>query len=240
MGKYEAKRQKKRGLSFFSMTMLVLLVCAVALCAFAWAKYITSQQRDTQVSTKAFYFESDLLDGESHVLPAGAETLSFTVMNYPDALRKAEVDIEFTATLLKGDAALQELNGVLLMTKGSETVSFNVANMEPGTYSVRCSAVAPYAKTLTGTFTLLSADSFVDHSVADGSGNPVCYLTVKVGDYNGKVSIQWPAGVTPDPQDPAAAEMTFASNSEYKFTFFKNNILTVYDYDDFTVEKISN
>jgi len=235
MGKFVTKPQKKKRLL---AALLVLLVCAVALCAFVWAKYVTSRQKDTQVSAKAFYFESDLLNGESHTLPAGTNSLSFVLMNYPDSLRESEVDIDYTATLYKGDSAVEIKRGKLELSEGSESVSFDISGLSAGTYTVRCSATAPYAKTLTGTFALLPADPSVVPTVADGSGSPVCYLTITVGDYDGDVSIAWPAGVTPDPQDPAAATMTFASNSEYTFTFFKSDIKKVYNSGDFTVAKV--
>lgn len=237
MGKYEAKRKKKTRLSGFSVMMLVLLVCAVGLCTFVWAKYASDQKMDTQVSAKAFYFESDLLNGGTHTLPAGTKKLSFLLMNYPDALRTSEVDIQYTAKLLQGSTAVKEESGTLEIAEGEETVTFDISGLSAGTYTLRCSATAPYAKTLSATFKILPADPSVEHTVADGAGNPVCYLTVTVGDYNGPISITWPAGVTPDPQDPAAATMTLKSNSEYQFTFFKSNITKVYKDSDFSVEK---
>ena len=238
MGKYEAKpANKKKLLSGFSVSMLFLLALAVTLSAFVLAKYTGSWQVDSQVTAKAFYFESDLLNGGSHTLPAGTEQLSFRLMNHPDSLRRSEVDIEYTATLLKDGSAVATMPGTLTVAEETETVTFDLDGLSAGTYTLRCSATAPYAKTLTAPFTLLSADASVTHTVEDGSGSPVCYLTVTVGDYSGDVSIRWPAGVTPDPQDPAGENMTFASNSEYRFTFFKNDITKVYTKNDFTVTK---
>lgn len=238
MGKYEAKRPKKKAIvSGFSVTMLLLLALAIGLSAFVLAKYTDNRQMDAQVSAKAFYFESDLLNGGSYTLPAGTKQLSFMIMNYPDSLRRSEVDIEYTASLRKDGTAVATKSGTLEIGELEEAVTFDLSSLPAGTYTATCNATAPYAKTLSATFTIASAVPSLTHDVADGSGNPVCYLTVTVGDYNGDVSIQWPAGVTPDPQDPAAENMHFASNSEYRFTFFKHDITKVYKNDDFTVTK---
>lgn len=240
MGKYEANRQKRKILSGFSGFMLILLAFILALCAFVWAKYISNRQMDAQVSAKAFYFESDLLIGGSHTLPAGTQTVSFTVKNHPDSLRTSEVDIEFTATLLQGSDVLATQSGTLEIAEGAETVAFDISSLPAGTYWVQCSATAPYAKTLFATFTLLPTDPDISYSVADGAGNPVCYLTVTVGDYDGELSVAWPAGVLPDPQAPASATMTVTGHAEYQFTFFKTDISQVYSEADFAVTRDSH
>ena len=223
------KQAKKRKLPLSLQIGLLLLAVVVLFNGYTLAKYFMEKDHQEPFVAKNFYLESDLLDGNTHTLQAGADSLSFTLMNYPDSLRVSEVDIQYTATL--SGPKTGSLTGTLTVSEKNETVSFT--ELIPGTYTVTVSATSPYTKTLTGTFVIPTPETDVSHSVADGSGNPVCYLTISVGDYSGAITVNLPAGVTLDPNQTLVTNVT--PNTEYRYTFFKTNPNHVYGNADFTV-----
>lgn len=225
---------KKRNMAKWYLPVLgiwaVLLVAVAVLQSFnTSAKYTMTKETDAEAVAQAFYFESDLLDGGNHTLQANATSLSFSLMNYPDSLRTSEVDIAYSVTLDGPVKSSQQ--GDLLMTEKTELVTFT--DLTPGTYMVTATATSPYAKTLTGTFEIPPKRAEVSHSVSDGAGNPVCYLTISVGDYSGDIIVTLPAGVALDPNQQLVLNVT--PNTEYRYTYFKPDPNTVYSNENFSV-----
>ena len=210
---------------------LLLLAVVVLYDGYTYAKYITEKDHQTPVAAKNFYFESDLLDGDTHILQSGANSLSFTLMNYPDSLRVSEVDIHYTATIT--GSTTNSITGILTIAEKADTVIF--MDLTPGTYTVTVNATSPYTKTLTGTFVIPAPVEEVSHTVSDGSGSPVCYLTISVGDYVGRITVTLPDGVTLDPNQ--TLEEIVGPNTEYRYTFFKDDPKTVYTAESFTVRR---
>ena len=223
------KAKQKKNLSL--QIGLLLLAVVVLFNGYTLAKYLLEKRHQTPIAAKNFYFASDLLDGGTHTLQAGANSLSFTLMNYPDSLRVSEVDIQYTASI--SGPTTNSITGSLTITEKTETVTFT--DLAPGTYTVTVSATSPYTKTLTGTFVIPAPVVEVFHTVSDGSGSPVCYLTISVGDYEGSISVTLPDGVTLDPNQTLNTSVT--PNTEYRYTFFKANPNTVYTTESFTVRR---
>ncbi|MEE1036320.1 MAG: hypothetical protein U0L15_04325, partial [Oscillospiraceae bacterium] len=69
--------------------------------------------------------------------------------------------------------------------------------------------------------------------VSDGAGNPVCYLTISVGDYSGDISVTPPGGVALDPNQQLVLNVT--PNTEYRYTYFKLDPNKVYTNTSFAV-----
>ena len=224
----QVKQKKKLPLSL--QIGLLLLAVVILFNGYTLAKYFMEKDHQEPFVAKNFYLESDFLDGNTHTLQAGANSLSFTLMKYPDSLRVSEVDIQYTATLSGPETG--SLTGILTVSEKNEIVSFD--GLTPGTYTVTVRATSPYTKTLTGTFVIPPQEVDVSHSVMDGSGNPVCYLTISVGDYSGEITVDIPDGVTLDPNQTLVTNVT--PNTEYRYTFFKTDPNTVYGYADFTVD----
>lgn len=208
---------------------LLLLVVVVLFTGYTLAKYFTEMDHENAYVAKNFYFESDLLDGSTHTLQPGADSVSFVLMNYPDSLRVSEVAIPYTVSIT--GPVNDSTTGTLPMVKQTDTITFD--NLTPGTYTVTANATSPYTKTLTATFVIPASESAVSCSVSDGDGSPVCYLTISVGDYAGPISVNLPAGVILDPTETLVTNVT--PNTEYRYTFFKSEPGTVYTDTSFTV-----
>ena len=109
----------------FLLLMLVLVTVNVGV----FAKYVFRQTEEPLIRAKAFYFGSDLLEvphknGEypHRTLMAGSKQITFQLYNYPDALRTSEVDIAYTAKLMKTDRTeLETKTGTILIDEVTST-----------------------------------------------------------------------------------------------------------------------
>ena len=239
MKKYTPKFQKKKAFSAFSVTLIVVLVLAVGLSAFVFAKYASQEQRDTVVAAKAFYFESDVLTEKNptYTLAPGTTSITIQLKNHIDDLRYSEVAIGYDLKLNGASVSTGSLTGNQI----SDT-SITISNLTTGQNVVVAKANSPYSKTLSATFVVPASDNEIAYTVLDAKNSPVLSLTVQTHDYSGPVKITWPAGVSPDNTDPLLRAATgnsqnvnFANNSEYTFTFFKSSPTTEYTKTQFAV-----
>lgn len=195
------------------------------------AKYIAQRETEPVYAAKNFYFESDLLseEGKTYTLKTGVDQISFILMNHPDALRKAQVDISYEiwvdgakCTDYTGD------DGTLKMTE--DDVQITLPELSAGEHTVEARATGPYVKTLKGTFIIEPEDKKIAIAVNDAAGDPALLLTVTTTDFEGQVTIQWPNTVLPNNADPllknargTTCTVDLEKNSQYTFTFFKTN-----------------
>lgn len=226
------RKQKKR-LPAAAWIAYVLVVVTVIFGGYSVAKYVTSQDSESVLAAKNFYLESDLLEPEGNVLPrhtlqSGVDTVEFSLMNYPDGLRVAEVDIQCKVTLTGSDGTQEQTVTLGKNTQEKKTVKFT--DLEPDTYLVTVTSVSPYAYTLQAQFEVVGLDQGVSCTVSDGAGSPNLKVTVTTTDYSGYITISWPAGVLPDNTDPLLATaqgnshtVKVEKDSEYTFQFFKTN-----------------
>ena len=78
------------------------IVVGIILCALvgdALAKYFQTSTNADAVKAAEFYFTSPILNGLTHELTPGADSVSFTLGNYEDELRVSEVDITYEVSV---------------------------------------------------------------------------------------------------------------------------------------------
>ena len=236
------------------MALLVAaaLVAAGGISSYA-AKYVHQETKDAQTTSQAFYFTSDLLtsDGKkSYELPVGTTSITFELRNYADELRStSESAIAYTYDVSKGGASVK--NGLGSIVAGSQQkTAVTVSDLSAGTYTVTATSASPYAETLSATFTIAEADASVTPTVADSAGSAYATLTVSTRDYEGSVTVSWPAGeVIPDTTQPMLANaktsdssLTFQADSfsSYTFRFFKTNISKDYSGGDGPITAVAS
>ena len=157
------------------------------------------ERNESGLSVKAWCAEHGISEHAYYYRLRQLRQMACNALEQAQPIQLAEVPLAPKQEEPHAKLRLTTKSGTLEIGEPEEAVTFDLSSLPAGTYTATCNATAPYAKTLSATFTISSAVPSLTHDVADGSGNPVCYLTVTVGDYNGDVSIQWPAGVTPDP-----------------------------------------
>lgn len=244
--------ENRRGhrLRFPVLSYLIILAAAViAMSGGMAARYIYQRSSVNPVAANQFYFTSDLLETpdengntKTYTLTPGTTEITFELRNYEDALRWSGTDIEYqyTVTQSGGTIPVAEDTGTISVKKGSSsTVPVKIANLATGTYDVTVTATKPFTKTLKGTFKIQNEKSGITAEVTDNSGSPYALLTVYVDNYDGGVTIQWPADVIPDTTQEAfestqtwqlgnynagTLDVTVQAFSSYTYRFFKKNI----------------
>lgn len=244
------KRTKKR-MPLAAWIGFGLAAVLLAFNGYTFAKYVSQKEQEPVIAARNFYFESDLLtkDGKTYTLKAGVNQIRFSLMNYPDELRVAEVDIPYEIwvngskyanfTAKKGET--EDTDGKLNIA--DKKLDITLPNLAAGTYTVEAKATDPYVKTLKATFTIVAENNGIVYTVSDSAGSPTLLLTVTTTDHSGNVTISWPDGVLPDNADPlmkgAGASpyivQNFPKNAEYTFVFFKKNPAQTYTRGNFSV-----
>ena len=234
------EKQDTRKVVAIVLAVAVLIVVG-AVASFS-ARYAHTEGDDRAVASEAFYFTSDVLtsDGATYTLPAGTSTISFAVRNYADELRWSEGTVQYgwTCTERDGKSSEQKGSGSIASSAGGGTsTTINVNDLRAGTYDVELKATSPYTQTLKGTFVIPDADTAVSSTVEDAKDSATATLVVSTKDYEGKVTVTWPAGVIPDTTQEAFKDATAGADgaaggsitvdakrfSSYSFRFFKTN-----------------
>jgi len=240
---------------------LLLFLIPFLFWGVALAKYMTTKNQNLLYEAQAFYFESDLLNDNtnqiSYTYPKGSDSVSFILKNNTDELRYSEVTIDYKVSITdisgnnikdKNGDTISEIEGSL--DKGqinSTEIEFN--DLNPGVYTITAEAIKPYKKQLKANFILSESIYDIDYTINDAKDSPVLNLTINTEDYQGELKISWPKGVVPDNTDPffeninsgyqaANTTITFNSNSEYVFLFFKEDASNVYTTSDFEVKGV--
>jgi len=245
-GTHRAKRKQN---SMALRIGLLLLAVMVFFNGYTLAKYFMEKNQKVPVAAKSFYFESDLLAVNTGAIPqytlqAGEKSISFSLMNYPDALRSSQVDINYTAELTRDGFAPQSKSGTIAAGRNKVSVSFD--NLLEGTYLVSVTATTPYSQTLQGRFTIINTSYALSHTVYDRSGSPYLKVTIKTTDFSGNIVVSWPDGVLADNSDPLLRDVRGQSctipvnaQSEYTLQFFKTNPSADFT-DSITVSKANS
>ena len=243
-----------------SLNTFLLIAIPVFLIGGSLAKYIQEKTADLVYEAKNFYFESDLLSDNTnpaaYTYDIGTDTISFKLKNNIDDLRCSEVEISYTVKLtdIQGNIVkdkdgndVTELTGVLSKNLiDSDIIEFN--NLPSGNYLVTAKAISPYAKTIQGSFVLTENNNEIIYSVNDSVNSPILLLTILAIDYEGDINISWPEGLAPDSTNEyfenintgysaGNITVTYESNSEYTFQFFKKDPSFVYSKSNFSVER---
>ena len=238
-------------------TVLIVLSASVTL-----AKYARVDKDDDPVTPKSFYFESDIL-GDTNNVPAyylGVNEIRISLMNFADSLRYSEVDITYDLTISEGGAVIEEKslrNQTLTAVNNgpADAVTHIISGLAFGkTYTVTATATAPYAKTLTATFTVYDERNSVSYSVYPSTaeaqtatyGDKVVYLEIKTNEVGKKVAVYWQNGYVPDnaygiqgdSQGTVDLNVELEPYSTYVLKFYKSNSATTYDSTRFFVEMV--
>ena len=243
---------KKRNI-FFTFILVFFSSCLVVL-----AKYHLTIDKRALYDASDFYFESDLLadnnNKQSYTYKRGIDYIEILLNNNSDLLRYSEVKIHYTVTITdingnivkdKDGNNINEIDGVLQKNKiDSNKIVFD--NLPSGIYVVTAISTKPYKKQIYANFIITDEDKDITYHVSDVKDSPILNLTVSTKEYYGNINISWPKGVAPDSTDINFANVdsgyssgnvvvSFNSNSEYIYRFFKEDASTVYTSADFGV-----
>ena len=184
--------------------VLLLLLCAIfsfPVVSRVYAKYLYTAKDQQEIHTNAFYFESDLLveNGKTYTLNPGTQSMTFDLRNYADELRFSDEDIAYTVTLTGTDGArITVTEGELekAVKSGQEIKLENL--VDGGTYTVTATGKAGFEKTLSATFTVLTAPEGLYMYVQDDPDQPFVLLTVWTDNLIGELTVTPGANLIPD------------------------------------------
>ena len=238
--------------------VLIVLLTIILLGSLAGilARYIGSATQTEDTASPDFYFTSTFLtrEGSSYTLTPDTDSLEIPVCNYADHLRITGEDIDYTYTVTKGDTQVKKGSGTLTATGNATTENISLTGMSAGTYDVTVKATRPYTATLKGTFAIPKESEDVHYSVNDQEGSPYVQLTLWTDNYDGKVQVNWPAGVIPDSTDTKLQGANTYSNGSYVadkatgscgahssnvYRFFKEDPSKTFTRSQFTATKAS-
>ena len=253
-------RKKKSKISLLAAFLLItLLALLLSTAGVTLAKYVTERQSAGTAAAKPFYFSSDLLAEESAnvTVPyyqledtqSETVTISFTLSNYIDALRRTDRDISYTyevtdsASLPIGETGTGTVSGSAASTEtvNIELSSAHLAN--DGVVTVRVRSTAPYSTTLSARFGFVEDDSAGLHYTVTEEGSAVI-LTVRGGSGQ-TLTISWPETLTPDMTNElfensagSAVSFTAQANTSYALVFLKSDASLGYSLADFSVTAV--
>lgn len=220
------KRNQRRAIK---LLIALLAVCLISFGAGrAYAKYIREQRGEGLVKAQEFYFTSDYLTttGETYILNADTESISFQLRNYDDSLRWSESNVFYDVTLEEGsapaqihyatDASRDEDENYYIPSGSAQSATIQLAGLQPGkTYTVCATGNAGYQATLQATFTVDEYQTGLYKHVDTTSNDAYVLLTVWSEDIASEdVTITYPAGLVPDNTNP---EMTDAKTNGNSF-----------------------
>ena len=245
------RNNRRRGMRINkTMVFLVLFCLCIGGASLVSARYI--KQTDTNnnsVSAQEFYFESDLLDGETHeIVPTDADgTASVTVrlMNYVDDLRYSETEIKYEVNVVEENSSTE--SGVTITCKTdtntndtTKTITPNekhyadvtISGLQAGKiYTVTATTNNTYQKTLTGTIKVATPDATVHASISTNTDQYI-EVTLWTTDYAGPITLKYASdiGLVPDNTDSLMSGKTtgkninvenWETNTSHVFRFFK-------------------
>lgn len=232
--------------------LLSLFCISIFFISVVSAKYIHKTENTGTVTAKEFYFKSDILDGRTHTVTAGADgtaSINITLMNHEDELRYSETDINYEIKIKNDenqDVTPDDstgLTGTIPEGKNSASDKTNdktitIQGLAAGkTYTITAETTGnSYSKKLTGTVKVNPIDRDI-HTAINDEGAYV-EVTIWSGEYKGTVKLDYCQGLIPDNTDPllenalnatdasTPAEVTLSAwktDTSHVFRFFKNN-----------------
>lgn len=191
---------------------IALLLCTIA-GGIVLAKYISNERSSTGiVTTKNFYFTSNLLDGGTYTFAPDTTSVTFTLGNYADDLRYSEMDIEYIVTVDNGATVEYKNDKKILAENGKQDVEVTVKNLQPGTYTITAVGVGGYQKTLKATIVISDKTSKLYYSIDDSNSEYILLTVWNEGDELGKPTIAY-TGI-PDNTNPNMTGWTINSSVE--------------------------
>lgn len=214
-------------------------VLAIILCfAPSFAKYITTQGRQSKLDSDHFYFSSDYLS--EGVLPEYkiyGDSVAFEIRNYMDSFRVNDSDIAYTVSAT--DGTLSSEGGTLTGgTAGSDTITLTYSGEEKEII-VTVTSSSRYVKELKAKF--IFAESVMRYEITDSAGSYYAELYIHTANEAKTVTVNWDkAELLIDETndyvfgklnaDKNAATVTIPAHTTVKIAFFKNDITKNYSY----------
>ena len=213
---------------------IILLICAVLAVAVilttgvVLAKYTTERGGNHSVTSNEFYFESNKLKegGIIYDINSDVTAIEFELYNFKDALRVSELDSTYTISVTcdEGGDTDFDLDRTThnASAMSSDTLTVKLSGLEPGnTYTVTAVSEAKYQKTLSATFKVKDVPKKIYKNVlVDPEG--FLTLTVKVENLTGTLTVEFPAGLAPDPFNDAMSGIHNYVDGEYKEADFND------------------
>lgn len=206
--KNPSRKAKKKYVGIAAIVMCLLLF--TLLIGAAIGRYQRQLRSEGYVRAKEFYFTSDFLDGGTHTLNPGNDSVIFTLGNHADDLRFSEVDIAYTVTVEPGTGVQVKYDTQTLTKDAKSDGTVTISGLQPDTiYTVTATgtggegSASGYEKTLIATIRVLNPDPAV-YKHLDTTNSSYVLLTVWAQGYTGDVTITPPAGANliPDNTDP--------------------------------------
>lgn len=189
---------------------VVMLLCALLVIGVVYARYVRTVAENGSAIMKEFYFTSNLLDGNEHVLAAGSTEVSFTLSNHADELRYSEVDISYSVEVDNEDVDITNGTGELaLNTISDETIT--ISGLVPGNrYTITATGNGGYHQILTATIVVPEGESHLYYYL-DTSNTEFVVLTVWAQGFSGEVTITPSSVVIPDNTDVVMRDATIGN-----------------------------
>ena len=227
-----------------TVTLLVLFCLCIGAISMVAAKYIKQNTtKNNSVAAKEFYFESDLLDGKTHVImptaDGGTANVTIRLKNYIDDLRYSETEIDYTvkvteenATDSATDVSIDQATGTIA-TRATNNNNVTISNLKAGKiYKITATTDNIYKKTLTGIIKVSEPDKKIYASIDDEK--QYIEVTIWTKDYKGEVILNYnDADLIPDNTDTKMKDATtgpdtiteaaWKANTSHVYRFFKNN-----------------
>ena len=212
-------------------------VLAIILCfAPSFAKYITTQGRQSKLDSDHFYFSSDYLS--EGVLPEYkiyGDSVSFEIRNYIDSSRVNASDIVYAVSAT--DGTLSSNGGTLTgYTKDVDTITLTY-NGEEKEIIVTVTSSSPYVKELKAKFVFTKP--VLRYEITDSPGSYYAELYIHTANEAKTVTVNWDTAklLIDETNDFVFGNLNDAKNSAsvsipahttVKIAFFKNDITKNY------------
>ncbi len=230
------KKRNRSGKKWLWLFLLVVLVGILA--GGVLARYRSDNQKQEEMKSSDFHITSDLLEEErvSYDVTDWRSGIDILLYNYEkeNVALIAGDDISYTIKVDGKWVCTDPNKGVF---KKSKDRTSQTIHLTPGTdvkngdtVTITVNTTAPYKKTLSATFKVVSEGS-PSYTVKDQSDGTVL-LTILTNDYSGNITVKWQTGqLDPDSTNPDMADWSDASgqgilkaedNTTYQLLFFKN------------------
>lgn len=170
-------------------------VLAIILCfAPSFAKYITTQGRQSELDSDHFYFSSDYLrSDDTPVYEILGNSITFELRNYVDSLRINGTDITYKATSTAG--TISTSTGTLTGgtdTSANVTLSYSFSGDEQQKeISVSVTGTGDYTETLQAKFIFIRSTSNLQYYIEDSAGSNYATLYICAVEADTAAVLSW-------------------------------------------------
>lgn len=170
-------------------------VLAIILCfAPSFAKYITTQGRQSELDSDHFYFSSDYLrSDDTPVYEILGNSITFEIRNYVDSLRINGTDITYEAMSTAG--TISTSTGTLTGgtdTSANVTLSYSFSGDEQQKeISVSVTGTGDYTETLQAKFIFIRSTSTLQYYIEDSAGSNYATLYICAVEADTAAVLSW-------------------------------------------------